>query len=173
MLHLFDLDGTIITGYLDNADKDYHRWELLPGRAARLARLARVGAIGIITNQGGVAFGYNTEEDFTTKIGRVAMLLGYSRVVIHDGRPDGSLVLGWGADALHVYVCYSDSRAKDARYRVDAHRRKPSGAMIREAIAAEPWHADDGALYVGDRPEDEAAARDAGVAFQRAEEFFQ
>jgi len=50
-------------------------------------------------------------------------------------------------------------------------RRKPSGAMIREAMARYVYSASE-TLYVGDRPEDEAAARNAGVGFQWADDFF-
>jgi hypothetical protein len=27
MLYLFDLDGTLISGYMDNPDRDYHTWQ--------------------------------------------------------------------------------------------------------------------------------------------------
>jgi phosphoglycolate phosphatase-like HAD superfamily hydrolase len=44
--------------------------------------------------------------------------------------------------------------------------------MIREAIADHPEASAQGVLMVGDRPEDEAAAADAGVPFQWAHAFF-
>ena len=169
----FDLDGTLISGYMDTPDKDYHTWQPLPGRIAQVERIKRVHEIALVTNQAGVAFGHITEQDTVTKLGRVAMLLGYAAVAIHDGRADGPLVTGWG-EALHVFVCYSDARSRDARYATpaDVARRKPSGQMIREAAAEFPDHARDGVLMVGDRPEDEQAAHDAGAAFRWADAFF-
>jgi D-glycero-D-manno-heptose 1,7-bisphosphate phosphatase len=151
MLYLFDLDGTLISGYMDNPDKDYYAWQPLPGRGARIAELRRAGHIvGIVTNQAGVAFGHITEADWEDKIADVCHRLR----------------LDWEA----VYVCFADSRSSDPRYQ-DASRRKPSGAMIKEAMTRYAYSAQE-TLYVGDRPEDEAAAADAGVAFQWAEEFF-
>jgi D-glycero-D-manno-heptose 1,7-bisphosphate phosphatase len=50
-------------------------------------------------------------------------------------------------------------------------RRKPGPGMLREAMS--DFEADpDETLYVGDRPEDEQAAKNAGVDFVWASEFF-
>ncbi len=43
--------------------------------------------------------------------------------------------------------------------------------MLRELMDAAGAHED--VVYVGDRPEDRQAARDARVAFRGADEFFQ
>lgn len=156
MLHLFDFDGTLVEGYLDRADKDYHVVEVLPGRPERLARLLAAGhTIGIVTNQGGVAWGFVTEADWERKIAAALVALGLPA-------------------ATPVAVCFADARAKDPRYTDPAAcaRRKPSGAMIRELVAAHPAAATDGVRFVGDRPEDERAARDAGAPFAWAHEFF-
>ena len=64
MLYIFDLDDTLVKGYLFRPDKDYHAVELLPGVKERLESLWYQGhAIAIATNQGGIAFGYNSEDD--------------------------------------------------------------------------------------------------------------
>ena len=168
MLYLFDLDGTLITSYMDRPDKDYHAWGMLPGRTERLAQLRERGnQIGIVTNQGGVAWGHNTEADFERKITRVAREFGYSNVTcISYAQRNPPLLAG-----LPVWACYADSRAPDARYHVNAHRRKPSGAMILEAMQAFGRSVDE-TLYVGDRQEDSDAAQDAVVRFQWAHIFF-
>lgn len=193
MLYLFDLDGTLVSSYMDRPDRDYHAWELLPGRAARIAALRAAGFVGIVTNQAGVAFGHIAEDDFRRKIAGVAAALGYAHVELWSGgEPEEFSVIDYGfpqrwetvveedgpswqrpllAGQLAVHVCYADGRARDPRYRQGAERRKPSGAMIREAAQSWPDGAE-GIVYVGDRPEDEAAARDAGVRFRWAEEFF-
>lgn len=143
MLYLFDLDGTLITSYMDNPDKDYHTWEPITGRGHKLHQLRLAGHIvGVVTNQAGVAYGFIGEQDWTQKWAEVCHRLR----------------LDWQA----CYVCFDKS----------GPRRKPSGAMLREAMSDYAAHAAEGVLYVGDRPEDEGAARDAGVPFQWAEQFF-
>ncbi|HUS17518.1 MAG TPA: HAD-IIIA family hydrolase [Chloroflexia bacterium] len=156
MLKLFDLDGTLITSYMDNPDRAYDRWHVLPGRVARLAAERAAGhQVGIVTNQGGVAFGHVREQHATAKIAAVLQALQLP------------------ADTP-VAVCYADPRSKNPRYTAPAQvaRRKPSGAMIRELVAAYPEAAADGVLFVGDRPEDAAAAMHAGVAFVWADAYF-
>jgi D-glycero-D-manno-heptose 1,7-bisphosphate phosphatase len=174
MLYLFDLDDTLISGYMNAADKNYNTWEVLPGRLARLDDLRERGhAIGIVTNQAGVAWGYISESDVRYKLNQVATVLGFNGVMIHDGgvaHSTGSRMSR--TEELYAWVCYDDKRAPDKRYKLDS-RRKPSGAMIREA-AAECGYSlvVPEVLYVGDRPEDETAAKDAGCNFQWAHIFF-
>jgi D-glycero-D-manno-heptose 1,7-bisphosphate phosphatase len=154
-LYIFDLDGTLIEGYI-NPPQPFERVEPLPQRAAKLAALRADGhIIAIATNQGGVAFGYNSEKDVRAKFARALEALGL---------PDNT----------HIAFCFSDARSKDARYNKpeDVARRKPSGAMLREIMAAFPDAAAKGVFYVGDRPEDQAAAADAGVPFMWAADFF-
>lgn len=163
MLYLFDMDDTLISGYMGNADRDYDEWMVLPGRKAALNRLLMRGdTICIVTNQGGVAFGHVTEEQADRKIEKVLRSLG-----LFNPRWDGS------PRPPQVYACYSDVRGRAPwNSEEDAARRKPSGAMIREAMSDYPQAAALGVLMVGDRPEDEAAAQDAGVPFQWAYVFF-
>lgn len=154
MLYLFDLDGTLVSSYMENADKDFHTWQPLPKRGKKIADLRAAGHIvGIVSNQGGVAFGKVTERDWQIKIADVC----------HRLRID------WEA----VFVCFSDVRG-NAPYNdpKDAARRKPSGTMIRDAMTCYAYRPHE-TIFIGDRPEDKAAAKDADVAFQWAEEFFQ
>ena len=56
MLVLFDLDGTLISSYMEAPDRRYDAREVLPGRREKLARLLIEGhRVGIATNQAGVA----------------------------------------------------------------------------------------------------------------------
>lgn len=170
MLYLFDLDGTLISSYMDNPDRDFNAWQLLPGRQETIARLLHLGhEVAIVSNQAGVAFGLITEQDVVRKLGRVAMAFGFASIWLFDGGQNWRA--GWDMPALHCFVCYNDARSKNRQYQ-HADRRKPSGTMIREAMAEFPAAAADGVLYVGDRPEEKAAARDAGVRFAWAERFF-
>lgn len=174
--YLFDLDGTIIKKFMDLPDRDFTAVELLPGvlETWRCLRYETGNNLGIISNQGGVAFGYQTEADVIRKFARVARALGYGHIEVHygAGEPLETFSEGRGGEGvLAFWVCYADARSPDPRYNDPAQvaRRKPSGAMIREAIA---WDNDGDPLFVGDRSEDEAAARNAGVPFRWAEEFF-
>ena len=155
MLYIFDLDGTLIESYM-NPKRPFARVAVLPRRIEVLGDLRRQGhKIAIATNQGGVAFGYNTETEVQDKISRALKALGLE-------------------DDTFVAVCYSDRRARNPAYNrpADYARRKPSGAMLREAMAAWPEATQQGVLYVGDRPDDESAAQDAGVPFEWEREFF-
>lgn len=156
MLYLFDLDGTLISGYMDNPDRAYHTWHVLPGRSERLIQLAVAGhSIAIVTNQGGVAFGFVSEEAAWFKIYEAARQCGIP------------------PDTIRTYACFHDLRGKppynDPK---GAARRKPSGKMIQEAMYEANIFNPAEVLFVGDRSEDEAAARNAGVPFQWADVFF-
>jgi D-glycero-D-manno-heptose 1,7-bisphosphate phosphatase len=172
--HLFDLDGTLIRSYMDRPDKDFHAVELLPGVAEKWATLREQTGnnLAIITNQAGVAFGYVSEGDVQRKLCAVGAALGYGWIELHDGSDEPQTLdtnARHASGVLRIYVCYGDIRSKDARYQ-DASRRKPSGTMIREAARIEGYT--NYILMVGDRPEDEQAARAAGVAFAWAKDFF-
>ena len=69
MIFLFDLDGTLISSYMDAPGRAYRSWHVLPGRVELLAALRAAGhTVGIVTNQAGVAFGFIRETDFEAKI---------------------------------------------------------------------------------------------------------
>lgn len=163
MLYLFDLDGTLISGYMDNPGREYDVWEVLPGRKAKLNRLLMQGhTICIVTNQGGVAFGHVTEDEADAKLAAAERALG-----LFNLRSDGS------PQARTIYACYSDTRGKPPwNDPADAARRKPGAAMLLEAMRDHWQAAQSGVLMVGDRPEDEQAAANAGVPFEWADIFF-
>jgi D-glycero-D-manno-heptose 1,7-bisphosphate phosphatase len=150
---IFDLDGTLIEGYMDREDKYFALVRVLPGRREKLVTLLAAGVVvGIATNQGGVAFGFVTESAVKRKLAAAVNLLGLP--------PD-----------TQVAICYSHPKAKIAQYRRDDPRRKPGGGMLRE-LAAESGVNRNDVLYVGDQPEDKQAASSAGVSFRWAEDFF-
>jgi len=154
-LIICDLDGTLISSYMGTPNRRYNDWHVLPGRVEMLAALGEQGhRIAIATNQAGVAFGHVTESQARRKIAAALVALG-----LPDDTP--------------IAVCFAHPQAKSYRYRNRAElgRRKPSGAMLRELMDAAGAHED--VVYVGDRPEDRQAARDARIAFRWAGEFFQ
>lgn len=165
-LVLFDMDGTLITGYMDNPDKDYHKWDILPGRAEKLFQIRRFGntfgthtEIGIVTNQAGVAFGHITLEE------------GHKKVF-------EQVASSFGINWKYVRACWYHPDATVPQYNdpVMCEFRKPSGESIKRI--QEQWmhgrHQKSYplTLFVGDREEDRLAAKDAGVDFQWAHDFF-
>lgn len=154
MLFIFDLDGTLISSYMDSPKKRYDDWQVLPGRGETLAALRAAGhTIAIATNQAGVAFSYVTESHARRKIASAITALGLPA-------------------ETPVAVCFAHPQARSFRYRQPAElaRRKPHGAMLRELMMATDDR--ENVIYIGDKVEDRQAARDAGVRFTWASDFF-
>lgn len=153
-LIICDVDGTLISSYMDTPRHRYNEWAVLPGRAEHLSALQEQGQrIALATNQAGVAFGYVTEAQVWRKLAAVLVALR-----LPTDTP--------------MAVCFAHPSAKAYKYRtpVEVARRKPSGTMLHEIMAAVGVY--DAVFYVGDRPEDRQAARHAGVGFRWADEFF-
>jgi histidinol phosphatase-like enzyme len=163
MLYLFDLDDTLIRGYLTEPRQPYDVVTVLPRRVERLQELlARGDTVRIISNQGGVAFGFITEAQMWDKLGRALVALGLQPVQFAEA---------WGANL--IYVCWHDARGKPPyNDPLQAQRRKPNPDMLWEAMKANADAAALGVLMVGDRQEDEAAARNARVGFEWSHVFF-
>jgi len=150
-LYIFDVDGTLTTTksgatFRKTADD----WQWLPGRIERLHALANAGVmLAIATNQAGVAFGYLDYHEMRAELRRMA----------DEGR------IGFSA------MCFTHPQAKSAEFKKDSDRRKPGPGMLLDAMRAYGESAQN-TLMVGDRPEDEQAARAACCAFTWADEFF-
>jgi len=153
-LLLFDVDGTLGKpksggDFRETADD----WEFFPGRVEACRKLVADGAIIItVSNQGGVCFPWSkfTEAEICAVLDDTARQIGAM----------ASLV-----------ACSSTNPKALEKYRFDDPRRKPAPGMLLEAMAMTGVSAEE-TLMVGDRPEDEQAAKSAGVAFQWAEDFF-
>jgi histidinol-phosphate phosphatase family protein len=150
---IFDVDGTLVTTksgatFRKTADD----WQWLPGRLETLKALHEQGTqIALASNQGGVAFGYMRRKDIINELFKTALEVGNN---------------------VYVAVCFTHPKATIEEFRVeDDTRREPGSGMLlecQEYFLIGPIHT----LMVGDRPEDEQAAQNAGVAFMWAEEFF-
>jgi D-glycero-D-manno-heptose 1,7-bisphosphate phosphatase len=177
MLYMFDLDGTLISSYMETESRDINDWHVLPGRREILLHLKQEGhALAIITNQAGVAFGYATEEQVQAKIVQALVALGFDEDEIlfysHAGGPDTTESV---FHRISVHVCYGHPKSRDSRYSgAEAERRKPSPAMLLEAIGEPPFGTppSEYAVFVGDMESDREAARAAGVRYLDANEFF-
>lgn len=182
MLYIFDLDGTLISAYMENIDKDYHRWQVLPNRGEKVHQLLTEGhSIAIVTNQAGVAFAKITEADWERKIHEVKVAFGvdgYQSVEVGAagglGMEEANKRSARFANQFAVFVCFADSRSPIAAYRtpIQVNRRKPSPRMLMEAKAHFADAAAIGTLMIGDRGEDREAAARADVPFIHARDFF-
>ncbi len=150
---IFDVDGTLVTTksgatFRKSADD----WQWLPGRLEKLRKLRAQGVkLACATNQGGVAFGFMTFADILEA--NVRML------------EDVPL------DYTHLFMCVTHPKATIDIYRQASADRKPGPGMLLEAMevfGVKPGET----LMVGDREEDEQAAKNAGVSFQWADEYF-
>lgn len=177
MLYMFDLDGTLISSYMDTESRDINDWHVLPGRREILLSLKREEhRIAVITNQAGVAFGYATEEQVRAKIVQALGALGFAEqeILFHSSAagPDSPESV---EHRIHVHVCYGHPKSRDNRYNgAEADRRKPSPAMLLEAIGEPPigLSVAEYAGFVGDMESDEQAAVAAGVRYLDAATFF-
>ncbi len=151
-LIIFDADGTLCTTksgatFRKTADD----WQWLPGRLEKLAELRNQGVkIGIATNQGGVAFGYLDPHEIRQELYKMGRL-------IH---------------AAAIEMCFSHPNATIDLWRENGSRRKPGTDMLL-AIIKDSGESKQDTLMVGDRPEDEQAAKNAGVSFMWADAFFE
>ncbi len=151
-LVIFDVDGTLVTTKSgETFRKTADDWQWLPGRKEKLGNVFKQNVVlGIATNQGGVAFGYMEEGLIAKEIDRLA----------------SEALIGW------VEICYTHPNACIPEYyHANDPRRKPGPGMLLQIMQYTqigPIHT----LMVGDRPEDEQAAQNAGVAFAWSTDFF-
>lgn len=152
-LIIFDVDGTLTTTKSGATFRqDAGDWQWLPGRLERLKELkARGVRLAVATNQGGVAFGYMKQDDILRELTQMLKEGGFSKAAL--------------------YVCYNHPNASIELYKADDYRRKPGSGMLEEAMS-DFEAAPEETLMVGDRDEDELAAKRAGVAFMNAHVFF-
>ena len=152
-LLLLDRDGTLNESLGTGPPNHPTEINLLPGVAARLHEYASRGwRIVIITNQGGVAFGYLSEEQAH---------------VTHQALLD---TLPVEVDAS--YLCPHHPRGTIRRYAKACPNRKPAPGAILDALERFGAHPQD-CLFVGDRDSDQQAAEAADIPFEWAWKFFE
>src|SRR5260370_32354391 len=126
----------------------------MAGRLERLQSLKAEGKfIRFATNQGGVAFDYLKEHEIQNEFMVMTREIGYPA--------------GWNI----THVCFTHPKSRIAKYTDVSNRRKPEPGMLIEAMRHEDVTPDQ-TIMIGDRPEDEQAARAAGVDFMWADDFF-
>ena len=151
-LLLLDRDGTLNQSCGTGPPNHPGEVKLLPGVSVKLHEYASMGwRIVVITNQGGVAFGYMSQEQ---------------AYVTHQALLDALPV---AVDAS--YLCPHHPKGTIPRYAIPCPNRKPSPGAILDALerfSAQPQDC----LFVGDQDSDREAAIAAGVPFAWASDFF-
>lgn len=160
-----DLDGTLVDNALVEVGGKLQRRQhelftqpvLLENRLNVLGKLAEEDEdirFAIVTNQGGVAWGYHTQAEVCERIACALRQLFF-----------------FGSRPFSIHVCFSHPRATVDGFRSGADRRKPSPVMLHEAMRAHDV-APATTVMIGDRDEDREAAEAAGVDFEDAGTFF-
>lgn len=154
-LIIFDLDGTLVEDHLIDTPAglkprtDRHYTEVVPlaGARERVREIGPEARFAIATNQGGVALGFQVEQEVRTRIAAALMAFDY-----FDGRP------------FSIHYCTHHPAAHDEKLRLpdQLRRRKPNGGMLEEAC---DLHHAPRSLMIGDRDTDRAAAEAAGIDY--------
>lgn len=164
-LYIFDRDGSLVLPRSGNKfPENASDWAWIPGRREKVHELISQGKkTAYATNQGGIAFGYMPEHEMMQELAKFAF--------------EGQFTTG--------RVCFSHPDAIIERYKVPCNvqkditngkaapdtRRKPGPGMLLE-ITQELGIAPEDTVFIGDHEEDEQAARNAGIAFVHADQFF-
>lgn len=171
-LIIFDIDGTLV--------KDFDSVDPLPGRVEFFSQ-PRLSQIAFATNQGGVGLRYwmqqggwgepekyPTEAQARQRLEFIKASLGIfpeTYVCFCFQAKNGN----WGPTPYDATSSKGVDAAPPPEWRPE--NRKPAPGMLIQAMEA-AGVAPSATLMVGDRDEDEAAARAAGCAFEWAEVFF-
>jgi len=147
-----DRDGTLNRSLGGRPPNTLQEVELLPGVAAVLSERVEQGwLLVIVSNQGGVAGGYVSEEDVRAVQQRVVELLQ--------------------VPVAASYFCPHMPGGRVTEYAIDCPNRKPRPGFILTALERFGARAED-CMFVGDSSTDRLAAQAAGVAFRWADLFF-
>jgi D-glycero-D-manno-heptose 1,7-bisphosphate phosphatase len=149
MLYIFDKDGTIIASHGNRPANTIEEQRLLPGVTRKCAKLRAQGhTLAVASNQGGVAWGFITEQDAIELVMHAASLIGTAGARMCPHHPKGN-----------------------NEYAITCKCRKPAPGMLlslMEQFGTSP----DETIYVGDMDSDRQAAEAAGVTFIHTSEFF-
>ena len=168
-LVLFDKDGTLINPKSGERFVQSPEDQILrPGVEAKLARIHAAGTkMAIVSNQGGVACGHKTLKEACDEMEYAMRLTGIMAGSFSPSHPDGEEM-----DMARISI-YSSSHVDnpDVLDEDGIECRKPGPGMLLWSMNVFAMEASQ-TLFVGDRPEDERAAANAGVDFEWADNYF-
>ncbi|MBN1658597.1 MAG: HAD-IIIA family hydrolase [Anaerolineae bacterium] len=147
-----DRDGTLNRSLGRRPPNHPGEVEILPGVGQSLHHAASLGwRLVVVTNQGGVAFGYQTHRQAWRTLEAALDMLPVA--------------------VEAVYLCPHHPHGTDPRYAATCPNRKPEPGFLLDALArydAKPEEC----LFVGDMDTDRLAAEAAGVPFRWAWDYF-
>ncbi|MEF3255554.1 MAG: HAD family hydrolase [Deferribacterales bacterium] len=139
-----DRDGTINeeAGYMNHIDS-FKIFDFVP-QAIRLLNIHNILAI-VLTNQGGIARGYFSEELVNSMHKKLHKLLNLQ-----------------GANLDAIYYCPHYPKGKDPKYGIDCDCRKPKDGLVK--IALKEFNIDQSKMFViGDKFTDIELGRKIGA----------
>lgn len=149
-LYIFDKDKTLVGPLEGPPANSIEEQQLLPGVAEKCAALRAQGHIlAVASNQGGVAWGFLTEDEAYDLVEHAADLIGAKAIAMCPHHPKGRI----------------------EQYAIECPRRKPEPGMLLDLMQRFNFHANQ-TVYVGDMDTDRQAAEAAGIRFVEASEFF-
>ena len=157
MLFILDADGTLVQGVQGiDVPNRLSEQELIPGVADRCAALRREGhTLAIASNQAGVALEYSTLDEAVERIQWIAGQIGAERWIISTWHRSGKRQFQHDPESGVSYRQFF---------------RKPQPGMLLWLMLRLEFGAPT-TRYIGDRPEDRAAALAAGIGFAWANDF--
>ena len=162
-LLLVDLDGTIRESL---SGQEYFQHpkdqQIIAGADVKLRAYTDGWIIVGITNQGGVAAGYKSIQTCIEEQQYTLELLPQLREIYFCPDFEGRKCFRVTRHNIHNH----------SKTKWSGQYRKPRSGMLNLAMVRHK-HIPSSTWYVGDRPEDEAAARRARVQFQWAEDWIQ
>ena len=153
-----DLDGTVRRSKSgETFIKNFNDIELIPGVEKIIWKYRNFGYIIVaISNQAGVAHGFKLPMEIEAEMDATRKL--FTNNPFH--------IMKW---------CYHDGKGKIEPYNIRSLFRKPNIGMLAECETDAfkygmeiDW---DKSLFVGDRPEDEQCANNAGIPFRYIDNF--
>lgn len=149
-LYIFGMNNTLTnTPFIDKAPLT-----VLPGRKEKLAELKQAGAkLAIASNQGGVAFGFQSEAGARAEVQGILEQLDMDFYRVSFGHPKPK----WGYEEYGTPEMLA--------------MRKPAPGMLKE-LMQQAGVSPQETLMIGDMDEDQGAAEAAGCSFMWAKDFF-
>jgi D-glycero-D-manno-heptose 1,7-bisphosphate phosphatase len=190
VLFIFDVDGTLIEGFLDtkpchvcdgegrvliDADADPVSCPTCKGKGKIFGRHLPYGEVRLLPGRATVLGALARDGQrvaLATNQGGVALgYQTYEEVMDKMGVVCARFSFFYeAAFSVHVAIGHKDAKPLLATPEL-LHRRKPNPGMIEDALAAHGCDARE-AVYVGDLATDREAAVAAGVRFRWADDFF-
>jgi D-glycero-D-manno-heptose 1,7-bisphosphate phosphatase len=190
MLRVFDKDGTLVQTKSGDKFPKLGDQQLIPGVKERIAAYKEAGdIICVASNQAGIPT-YKSLEDAISEFQELMQLLPEISVCFFCPNFEGTHCWSVPNPDSAVYlqdtltgVVYPAGKSSDYGAAKPLHEgtglileygklvgsyRKPNDGMIKAAMI---WARVDTCAYVGDRPEDEGAATNAGVPFQHVNDW--